>query len=64
MQGVSVLLLFSIAGTSNLNHDVGSDGKSEFGNAGSSIFDGVSTAWYPIVPNQHNREPSSERYSR
>lgn len=44
------------AGTSNLNHDVG--------NASNSLFEGVSTSWYPVIPNQHNRPPSSERYSR
>ncbi|KAL3266031.1 hypothetical protein HHI36_010218 [Cryptolaemus montrouzieri] len=50
------------ASTSNLNHDVGTDNKSEF-SCSNSIFDNVSGVWAPLLPSQHNQHDSSERYS-
>ncbi|KAK9875647.1 hypothetical protein WA026_009445 [Henosepilachna vigintioctopunctata] len=50
------------ASSSNLNHDVGTDSKSEF-SCNNSIFDNVSGVWAPLLPSQHNQADSSERYS-
>ncbi|XP_063927568.1 pericentriolar material 1 protein isoform X3 [Zophobas morio] len=46
------------AGTSNLNHDVGTDNKSEFSCSSNAYFDGA-PSWAPIM-SDHNRFESSE----
>ncbi|RZC42460.1 SCP-1 and/or EzrA domain containing protein [Asbolus verrucosus] len=46
------------AGTSNLNHDVGTDNKSEFSCSSNAFFDG-GPSWAPIM-SDHNRFDSSE----
>ncbi|XP_045478735.1 pericentriolar material 1 protein isoform X2 [Harmonia axyridis] len=50
------------ASSSNLNHDVGTDNKSEF-SCSNSIFDNISGVWTPLLPMQHNQPGSSDRYS-
>lgn len=56
------IFLFT-ASSSNLNHDVGTDNKSEF-SCSNSIFDNISGVWTPLLPMQHNQPGSSDRYSR
>jgi hypothetical protein len=46
------------AGTSNLNHDVGTDNKSEFSCSSNAYFD-AGPGWVPMMPD-HNRFDSSE----
>lgn len=47
-----------VAGTSNLNHDVGTDNKSEFSCSSNTYFDGSGASW-AIIPD-HNRFDSSD----
>ncbi|XP_044747844.1 pericentriolar material 1 protein isoform X2 [Coccinella septempunctata] len=51
-----------MASSSNLNHDVGTDNKSEFSCA-NSMFDNISGVWTPLPSMQHNQPDSSDRYS-
>lgn len=48
-----------LASTSNLNHDVGADVKSEFSCTSNTIND----AWVPLIPPQ-SQQADSDRFSR
>lgn len=50
---------FISASTSNLNHDVGADVKSEFSCTSNTIND----AWVPLIPPQ-SHQADSDRFSR
>lgn len=56
------IFALNLAGTSNLNHDVGNETKMEFPNMSNAFFDSINSGFVPELPNQRNRSASSNRY--
>lgn len=55
--------IYPLAGTSNLNHDVGMDTKSEFSSSTNINNENIGSYWVPIATSS-NRPDSSDRFSR